>query len=323
MLREDNRREKLRLSWFQLAGRSTISCIFVLITQFLLSLVPRFFPDCSLIVQFLLSVVVLLLVIGFGRWCRRLIGVSASAPALVVFNTLFVWGVYFVFVRPAVSYFVDVFVNGEMVLLFLGLYRIVSSDPGLVASEFAGTDELVETEAFASQVHDQRAILPIRVRYCKSCEAYVKGFDHHCPALGNCIGYKNHVLFMVLLFGFLATETSYLACCFQVSRKYWVLGKHIFQSDLERCLLVSTMLFSLLQVLWQVFFVMWHIYCICLNIRTDEWVNWKKYPEFCFIGQPEPGESTTVIQFRNPYDKGIVANLKEFLASQHCQISTS
>jgi hypothetical protein len=27
-----------------------------------------------------------------------------------------------------------------------------------------------------------------RVRYCKSCKAYIKGFDHHCPAFGNCIG---------------------------------------------------------------------------------------------------------------------------------------
>ncbi|CAN1846917.1 Palmitoyltransferase Hip14 [Linum perenne] len=180
MLRLNDRRGRLRLDLFQLVGRSAISCVFVLITQFTLSLVPWFFSASSLLVQFLLSVVVLVLVVGFGRWCRRLSGVSASAPALVVFSTLFVWGVYFVVVRSGIQL----------------------AQPKLIQKSFC--------------IPFQGTILPMRIRYCKSCDAYIRGFDHHCPAFGNCIGYKNHVLFMVLLFGFLATETSYVACCFQV-----------------------------------------------------------------------------------------------------------
>lgn len=35
-----------------------------------------------------------------------------------------------------------------------------------------------------------------------------------------------------------------------------------------------------LLVACQVVFLMWHLYCVCFNIRTDEWVNWKRYPEF-------------------------------------------
>lgn len=27
-----------------------------------------------------------------------------------------------------------------------------------------------------------------RARYCSHCKNYVIGFDHHCPAFGNCIG---------------------------------------------------------------------------------------------------------------------------------------
>lgn len=34
----------------------------------------------------------------------------------------------------------------------------------------------------------QNAFQLQRVRYCGLCGAYVKGFDHHCPAFGNCIG---------------------------------------------------------------------------------------------------------------------------------------
>nr|DAD25854.1 TPA_asm: hypothetical protein HUJ06_027322 [Nelumbo nucifera] len=36
---------------------------------------------------------------------------------------------------------------------------------------------------------------------------------------------------------------------------------------------ISTMIFTLLQMLWQVPFLLWHIYCICFNIKTDEWVS--------------------------------------------------
>lgn len=32
-----------------------------------------------------------------------------------------------------------------------------------------------------------------RVRYCKTCKRHIKGFDHHCPAFGNCIGRNKHL----------------------------------------------------------------------------------------------------------------------------------
>lgn len=113
-------------------GRCTISCILGLLTQYALSLVPRFFSASFLLIQLALSgspnsslwnfsmiicfenfikvwfyyaVVVLLLVVGFGKWCRKLLGVSASAPAFVFFNILFVWVVYFVIVRQGGLYF--------------------------------------------------------------------------------------------------------------------------------------------------------------------------------------------------------------------------
>ncbi|KAH0461041.1 hypothetical protein IEQ34_008616 [Dendrobium chrysotoxum] len=43
------------------------------------------------------------------------------------------------------------------------------------------------------------------------------------------------------------------------------------QRNLPGNLVTSTLLFSFLQVLWQVPFLTWHIYCICCNIKTEEW----------------------------------------------------
>ncbi|KAL7201734.1 hypothetical protein ACSBR1_033434 [Camellia fascicularis] len=69
-------------------------------------------------------------------------------------------------------------------------------------------------------VAEENSIPLQRVRYCRHCKAYVKGFDHHWPAFGNCIGQKNRVLFIILLVGFVFTEASYVACSSQCKLEY-------------------------------------------------------------------------------------------------------
>ncbi|KAB5540802.1 hypothetical protein DKX38_013776 [Salix brachista] len=309
-----DQRKKVLASCFKRIGRCTVSCILVLLTQFALTLVPHFFPASSLLIQLTLSVVVLVFVLGLGRWCRRIVGVYASAPALVLFNIIFIWAVYIFIVRQAIPYFINIVFNIEVTLLFLGVCSILSSDPGLVTHGSSDANKLIETKAFGVEAHYESSALLKRVRYCKSCKAYIKGFDHHCPAFGNCIGQNNYVLFMILLVGFLTTEASYIGCLSQFSRGSQILDGTWFETDLAGSLVVSTMLFSLLQVTWQLVFFTWHLYCICFNIRTDEWINWKKYPEFQLVIQSQPGESFTRVMFKNPYDNGYLQNVKEFLS---------
>lgn len=43
---------------------------------------------------------VMLAVLGMGRCCRRLVGLRSSAPATVLFNILFIWGVYIALIQP-------------------------------------------------------------------------------------------------------------------------------------------------------------------------------------------------------------------------------
>ncbi|XP_021894514.1 probable palmitoyltransferase ZDHHC12 isoform X2 [Carica papaya] len=293
-------------------SRCIVSCTFVLLTQSALSLVPLFFSASPILLQLSLSALLQVLAVGFGRVCRRVTGLRASAPAFVFFNILFVWGVYIAVVRKAVSRLADIIFNGEIIMIVTGLCSILSSDPGFVAYSSTGSDELTESSGFKVQFNDENSLSQRRVRYCKNCKAYIKGFDHHCPAFGNCIGQNNYALFMVLIVGFIIAEASYLVFSSQFVRKSGFVGRNMPKNNPPQVLAVSTMLFSLLQVLWQVGFLMWHVYCVCFNIRTDEWINWKKYPEFQMITQSQSGESFTTVQFRNPYDKGILQNLKEF-----------
>ncbi|KAK6234846.1 hypothetical protein SCA6_010183 [Theobroma cacao] len=301
------------IGWQTLIGRCTISCFSVLITQSALFLVPLFFAASPILIQLTISALVFLAVVGFGGWCRRLHGFHASAPAFVFFNVFFFWGVYIAIVRQAISRFVDIVLNIEMIMLIIGLFRIMVKDPGFVAQESVCLDKLDESSVLGVQTNNESSLLQMRVRYCKSCKTYVQGFDHHCPAFGNCIGQKNYVFFMVLLVGFITTETFYAVCSSQFATKFPVLEGNMLETNPISVIARSTLLFSLLQVLWQGLFLIWHVYCICFNIRTEEWVNWKKYPEFQLNASSLPGENYHELRFTNPYDKGILQNVKEFL----------
>ncbi|CAM8949479.1 unnamed protein product [Rhodiola kirilowii] len=296
-----------------LVVRCSVSCAFVLLSQFGLAAVPLFVSASSLIEHVALSGAVLAGAFGIGRWCKRLLGMKASAPASVILHLMFVWGVYMGVTREAVSLLMDVVLNLELALIIFWMWRIMRSDPGWVAHDSISLRNL-ESETYAATIIVKGEFEDIvesrRIRHCKSCKAYVRGYDHHCPAFGNCIGQKNHLLFLVLLIGFITAEGSYAACCYQYIITTPIKEKIGIEMGLSGRLAISTMTFCLFQVIWQVLFLAWHMYCICNNIKTDEWVNWTKYPEFHRGPQPLPDQLG--VRFHNPYNKGVLGNLKEF-----------
>ncbi|KAK1398568.1 S-acyltransferase [Heracleum sosnowskyi] len=321
--------------------QSIVSLISVFFIHLSLFLVSQFLPSSSLLTLLPVSVGVMLIVVGLGGVCKKIVGVRASAPAFVVVNIFYVWFVYLVVIRPGVSYKLDIAFNSELAVLLLGLCRILSSDPGYVAYGSSNPDKLVadplldvktqlqESELSSSEMYKgctsdeekgQESTLLQRVRFCNMCKVYVKGFDHHCPAFGNCIGRKNRVLFVTLLVGFILSEASFIACLSQFT-KYYIADEDVKKTSFYYTLANSTMLFSLLQVLWQVVFLIWHLYCVCFNITTDEWINWKRYPEFQLVVQLQlgfdcSGNPATRTKFINPYDHGILQNLKDFLKAK-------
>eukprot|EP00268_Persea_americana_P043652 TRINITY_DN4394_c0_g1_i1.p1 TRINITY_DN4394_c0_g1~~TRINITY_DN4394_c0_g1_i1.p1 ORF type:complete len:242 (+),score=26.55 TRINITY_DN4394_c0_g1_i1:109-834(+) len=219
---------------------SLISCIFVVLSHFALAMVPLFFPSSSILSMLAISALVLVAVSAFGRCCRWVLHVSTSAPALVFFNILFIWGVYIAVIREGIPSLKDAVITLEFVLLMIGLYSILWSDPGIVKYNYSCLDrpnqssvsnpndegeELLTSNVSLELPAIENAPLLGRVRYCDNCKAYIRGFDHHCPAFGNCIGQKNHLLFMVILIGFIVVEASYIACASQTMMRSWYTQK--------------------------------------------------------------------------------------------------
>lgn len=40
---------------------------------------------------------------------------------------------------------------------------------------------------------------PLRARHCRQCRRCVRRYDHHCPWIENCVGERNHPLFVAYL----------------------------------------------------------------------------------------------------------------------------
>ncbi|KAG5515319.1 hypothetical protein RHGRI_036384 [Rhododendron griersonianum] len=190
-----------------------------------------------------------------------------------------------------ISPLMDFILNTEFVMLMVGLCSILSTDPGFVTTESSHLNKFVESPVSVYEAHSKELVpstchmpyefsaeetaIPLqRVRYCGHCKAYVKGFDHHCPAFGNCIGQKNRVLFIILLAGFVLTEASWISDTAKVK----ILDKTGQLASLSINLATSTMIFSLLQLLWQVMLVnvyrecSWHGIFIVF-VLTSELMN--------------------------------------------------
>ncbi|XP_057772280.1 uncharacterized protein LOC130991868 isoform X5 [Salvia miltiorrhiza] len=288
-----------------------VSFISVSFTQFSFSLLSLFLPTSSFLSLLPLSAVLLVVVMGMVRLCKRVTGVRASAPAFVFFSILFVWAIYIYVVRRVISSFLDIVMNMEIIMVLIGLCRIMLLDPGFLAHhsrahlyvqnsideiESQGEELKVSPSVAHQESQAEEAFTRYRrVRYCRYCKNYVMGFDHHCPAFGNCIGKRNHALFIVLIVGFAISEASFVVCASQFTTKSET-SKDVGEKALtSRNLVVGTSLFCVIQVLWQ--------------------INWKKYPEFQSKVVPHEGQPQPDVQFINPYDKGIIGNLKEFFTA--------
>ena len=145
-----------------------------------------------------------------------------------------------------------------------------------------------------------KIIKDIRVFHCKYCnlciERHGKSFlskDHHCPWLSNCIGEKNHRLFIISIVILFIHTTMIMSEEIYLTTLDFNKNFNLFEKiSLLSILVISSITFVFLTCLLfnQLFF-------ISKNITTSEYKR-NKYGSGVF-----------------PFDKGVSQNFKQFFCS--------
>lgn len=95
----------------------------------------------------------------------------------------------------------------SMIICAISFYKAVRSDPGFVplpendgevreAIEELTDDGRLNGTTFCIFCMVRR---PLRSKHCRTCNRCIARFDHHCPWIWNCVGYKNHRAFLLFV----------------------------------------------------------------------------------------------------------------------------
>lgn len=92
--------------------------------------------------------------------------------------------------------------------------------------------------------------------HCHHCDRCIEGYDHHCPWIRNCVGYKNHSLFLSFLTAglsdFLYTSTLGLLDYFQLLQgKRRFFNYKTYHTELGLCVTIICMIcFLFIMPIW-------------------------------------------------------------------------
>lgn len=186
--------------------------------------------------------------------------------------------------------------------MWYSLLKVHNLDPGFLPKNTDSYDQALKQVAIFDEwkrgenplsrlCHTCRLVRPLRAKHCRVTNRCVKHFDHYCPYVYNCIGFRNRHYFLVFLYCILFTMLSgeYMTRCY--NDKYGTSYLLSFGAFIM-------FLFMLIAVL----LVGFTTYQACINLTTNERLNQGRYEYLKDCNG----------RFYNPYDQGIVQNLREF-----------
>ncbi|KAL0926717.1 hypothetical protein M5K25_002961 [Dendrobium thyrsiflorum] len=195
-------------------------------------------------------------------------------------------------------------------VVIVSLILASTRDPGIIPRYESSPSEDI---ASGSRVRSRRITIDdieIKIKYCRICKIFrpprschcpvcdncVEKFDHHCPWLSQCVGLRNYRYYMMFIF------SALVFFIYMLSFSWWKIGKKMsenewgaFRAAAELPETFALALFSFTAIGFLGGLAIFQCYLIVLNQTARE--NFKQ----------------RYSKSRNPYDKGMINNIKEAL----------
>uniref|UniRef100_A0A8D0EZE1 Palmitoyltransferase n=1 Tax=Strix occidentalis caurina TaxID=311401 RepID=A0A8D0EZE1_STROC len=201
-----------------------------------------------------------------------------------------------------------------LIFILLGLcsvllyFKVSLMDPGFVKSEEEADkseEQSMVTPQVPSNIKMRRCGYcmvkqPMRAKHCQLCQHCVRRYDHHCPWIENCVGEKNHPLFIVYLSAQLVVllwggHVAWSGLYFEQS---WEWLQH-------NILLLMSFLMIVIFTIVVLLLLISHLYLISCNTTTWEFMS---HHRISYLRHSE---------LENPFDQGVILNLWRFFCSCH------